>query len=459
MQNPEGVLQALRRITVCDPACGSGAYLLGMLQELLQLRASLFTARNVDTRSVYDRKLEIIQNNIYGVDIDPFAVNIAQLRLWLSLIVDFHIGHQGDEPPTLPNLDYKIEAGDSVLGPDPSGASPSEFDRLLVEQYVHAKAAYLTSHGDDKKRLHDEVEELQASIRTWARRGVGGQGFDWAIEFAEVFDDGGFDVVVANPPYVRQELIKDIKPALKNVYGDVYSGTADLYTYFYARAVQMLRTGGMLAFISSNKWFRANYGANLRRYLAKQYDVWSITDFGELPVFQTAATFPMIFVARKDQQDRTPTVFTQVKSLSEPYPDVAALIDQAGQQLPADAIKGDIWTLTNAAAAQRLRRMEQAGVPLGEYVKGKLFRGVLTGFNTAFVVNGETRAALIAQDLKSAEIIKPLAIGDDGIRSGGGNEYWRRGAGPMSAHGICEKRQDRTLLLLTGGGHGQDALH
>ncbi|MGH8104248.1 MAG: DNA methyltransferase, partial [bacterium] len=110
LKNPEPVLEALRRVKVCDPACGSGAYLLGMLHELLDLRACLFVTRKLDAISTYDRKLEIIQKNLYGVDNDPFAVNIARLRLWLSLAVDF----EGENPPPLPNLDFKIEAGDSL---------------------------------------------------------------------------------------------------------------------------------------------------------------------------------------------------------------------------------------------------------------------------------------------------------------------------------------------------------
>ncbi len=152
LRDPEAALGALRRITVCDPACGSGAYLLGMLQELLQLRASLFTARHVDTHSVYDRKLEIIQNNIYGVDLDPFAVNIAQLRLWLSLIVDFEVGREGDEPPKLPNLDYKIEIGDSLLAPDPSGGlQPDMFRQQQIADYFDAKKQYLEAHSEEKE--------------------------------------------------------------------------------------------------------------------------------------------------------------------------------------------------------------------------------------------------------------------------------------------------------------------
>lgn len=126
LRDPEPVLNALRAVKVCDPACGSGAYLLGMMHELLRLREALFAHRGVDSGTAYDRKLEIIQNNLYGVDIDLFAVNIA--KLWLSLAVDF----QGAKPPPLPNLDFKIECGGSLTAPDPQGI-PDLYRPLLVE--------------------------------------------------------------------------------------------------------------------------------------------------------------------------------------------------------------------------------------------------------------------------------------------------------------------------------------
>ena len=128
LPDPEAVLNALRRVRVCDPACGSGAYLLGMMQELLRLREALFAMRGLDAVTVYKRKLEIIEKNLYGVDKDVFAVNIAKLRLWLSLAVDF----EGEKPPPLPNLDFKIECGDSVTGPNPQEA-PDMFRKLLVQ--------------------------------------------------------------------------------------------------------------------------------------------------------------------------------------------------------------------------------------------------------------------------------------------------------------------------------------
>lgn len=167
-------------------------------------------------------------------------------------------------------------------------------------------------------------------------------GFDWQVEFAEV-----------------------------------YTGTSDLYVFFYARALQLLASGGILSFISSNKWFRANYGAKLRKHVADTTHVASITDFGDLPVFQSATAYPMIFVAQKGRNEiGGPTVLTQVKTLDPPYPDVAALVGEIGQPLPPDALDGSDWSLTDAATAARLRKMKAAGVPLGEYVKGKIYYGI-----------------------------------------------------------------------------------
>lgn len=417
LRDPEGALEALRSVRVCDPACGSGAYLLGMLHELLDLRASLFAARSLDPISNYDRKLEIIQRNLYGVDKDEFAVNIARLRLWLSLVVDF----EGEgKPPPLPNLDFKIEAGDSLTAPDPSGGL--ELDMVRDEQVSRLeglKAAFLKAHGEEKKRLRREIEGLRQEISAWAHPGGAVSGFDWQVEFAEVFagdangSGGGFEVILANPPYVRQELIKNLKPALKSVFPEVYTGTSDLYVFFYARALQLLRPGGMLAFISSNKWFRANYGAKLRKHIADTTHVTSITDFGDLPVFQSASAYPMIFTAQKDRNTTGATTLTQVKTLDPPYPDVAVLVREKGQPLPPDAVDGPEWSLTDAATAARLRKMRASGVPLGEYVKGQIYRGVLTGYNKAFVIDGAKREELISQDPNSAEIIKPFAVGKD----------------------------------------------
>ena len=414
--DPEGALDALKKIRVCDPACGSGAYLLGMLRELLDLRESLFRTRRIDPRTNYQRKLEIIQNNLYGVDKEEFAVNIARLRLWLSLVVDY----EGQSPPPLPNLEFKIEAGDSLMAPDPSGGF--EMDMVRDEQVSRLgglKAGFLKAHGEEKKRLRGEIDALRREISAWAHPGGAVGGFDWQVEFAEVFavDDedgeGGFDVVLANPPYVRMELFKEIKPTLRKNFPEVHTDRADLYVYFYGRALQLLGSGGMLAFISSNKWFQASYGKKLRKLVADTTHVTSITDFGDLPVFESATAYPMIFTAQKGRNKDGATAFAQVKTLDPPYPDVAAVVGEQGYSLPPEALDGSDWSLTDESTSARLRKMRASGIPLGEYVKGQIYRGVVTGLNKAFVISNVQRDELVAANPDSADIIKPLITGRD----------------------------------------------
>ena len=203
------VAGALSEVTVVDPACGSGAYLLGMMQELVELQTTLFNV-GADAKSLHQLKLEIIERNLYGVDIDEFAVNIAMLRMWLSLAIDF----EGEKPEPLPNLDFKVLRGDSLLAPDPSvgaqarddataqvalgrdSASMQELDRLKSEYMGATRIA-------DKETLKGRI----AAIREDLRRALGDASaipedcVDWRVELAEVFARGGFDIAVANPPY------------------------------------------------------------------------------------------------------------------------------------------------------------------------------------------------------------------------------------------------------------------
>lgn len=474
LRDPEAALAALKQVKVCDPACGSGAYLLGMLHELLEKREALFAARRLDAQTLYQRKLEIIQNNLYGVDLDPFAVNIARLRLWLSLIVDY----EGYPPPPLPNLDFKIEAGDSLTAPDPSGGlQPDLFRYGQVQEFLRLKNAYMSAHAgpEEKKQLLAQIKDLKAQIKTWAHGQVKDSSyenaFDWQVEFAEVFapsltpgplsspkgaptgreetafppgpspkeglpspaggrageqGKGGFDIVLANPPYVRQELIKDLKPALKRVYGPLFTGTADLYVYFYLRAHQLLKPGGTACFISSNKWLRAGYGETLRQHLLDEQAFRLVVDFGELPVFQTAATFPAIFLWQKrprwsaspagrgDRGEGIPTTWAVVKDLQACYEEgITEHVARIAQRVPAEQFGKGKPRLAAAHTADLRRRMEARGIPLGEYAKGKIYFGIKTGYNEAFLLDEAARQRLIAQDPRSAEIIKPLLVGDD----------------------------------------------
>jgi TaqI-like C-terminal specificity domain/Eco57I restriction-modification methylase len=408
------ILGALETITVVDPACGSGAYLLGMMQELLELENLLYNPSLIaKAEDTYRSKLRIIEKNVYGVDIDQFAVNTAMLRLWLSLIVDYE--GQGDPPP-LPNLDFKIACGDSLWGPDPQEIISDMFRTKcneMASELAALKAEYMLASGGEKDDLHRQIEAQMMSLqRMMVHTDVPKTAVDWRVAFADVFERGGFDVVVANPPYVRQELIKAQKPQLRDVYGALFSGTADLYVYFYYRALQLLCDGGMLVFISSNKWFRAAYGSKLRELLATRAAIYSITDFRDLPVFESATAYPMIFIAQRAGSPRA-AHFTEVPSLRPPYPDVHALTRRHGFDLPHGAIDGAEWRLTGMETIKRLKLMRVGTTPLGKYVGDRIFYGVKTGFNKAFVIDPATRDALIAADPNSAEIIKPFIVGRD----------------------------------------------
>ena len=460
LDHADTLRDALDRLRGVDPACGSGAYLLGLLQEMIALYSLLYNQRLTrDPRSLFDLKLHIISRSLYGTDIDPFATSIAMLRLWLSLSIE------ADAPTPLPNLDFKIETGDALLGPDPQ-AVPDLFRaqlRTRADVLVHLKDKYLRAHGREKAKARAAIEKEEADIRGRLEEQVGPGIIDWRVQFAEAFrpptaetytydgrfgfaatqgpqssftadeafTPGGFDIVLANPPYVRQEGVKrlGIKPRLKATYPHVYTGVADLYVYFYARAVQLLAPGGMLVFISSNKWFRAGYGSKLRDYLATNTRTRSITDFGSLPVFNAVA-YPMIYITRKGDPtaDATGPWHTRVDSLDPPYPDIKALIAERGERLAPSAVAGATWTLLRRDAAAVLDRMRAVGTPLGEYVDGQIYRGVLTGFNKAFIIDGRKRAELIEEDPRSGEVIKPLIIGDD-------IERWRIA------------RQDRWLIV------------
>ncbi|MFN6515875.1 MAG: Eco57I restriction-modification methylase domain-containing protein [Nostoc sp. CreGUA01] len=302
--------------------------------------------------------------------------------------------------------------GDSLIAP--SHATTGVIRHEFISQYRQKKAEYMRTHeGGKKQKLEQEINELKTQIALITHGSTQIAGFDWAVEFAEVFADGGFDIQLANPPYVRQELIKHLKPTLQKIYPAVYTGTADLYCFFYARALQLLKPGGMLAFISSNKWFRAKYGEKLKKHIADTCQVNSITDFGDLPVFKTAAVLVMIFIAENIYKTNNSSIFTQVKSLNNPYPDVKQIICEYGNTLPKYAFQGSNWILTDEKSACRIKKMESAGIPLEKYVNGQIYYGIKTGFNKAFIIDDAKRTQLINQDYKSAKIIRPLAVGDD----------------------------------------------
>ena len=400
IRDPEKVLKVLQTLRICDPACGSGAYLLGMMGELLRLREALFKSNRIDSKTTYQRKLDIIQQNLYGVDKDEFAVNIAMLRLWLSLAVDY----EEEVPEPLPNLDYKVATGDSLTGPAPEHLTLAN---PLIQEIQEYQAVYLVTHADaEKQELREVIAELKENLQGWQ---ANADEFVWQVEFPEVFQAGGFDIVIGNPPYVRQELIKPIKPILKRLFSEVYTGTADLYIYFYKRGTELLSGEGVLTYISSNKFLRAGYGKKLRAFFTDKTSLRKLLDFGSVPVFKASVDTCILLVENcmlngKDFFAATFRDKADIPRLSETFQERAF-------SMHTRDLSPDGWALTSSKGLRLLEKLKNIGTPIGRYMDGTLHRGMITGCNEALIIDAPTREYLIDEDAGSDELIKPLLRG------------------------------------------------
>ena len=393
--------EKLSDIAVCDPAVGSGAFLVGMMTEIVRSRSALTPYFNdVRERTPYHFKRHAIQNCLYGVDIDPGAVEIAKLRLWLSLVVD---EEDVKQIKPLPNLDYKITTGNSLFG-----IKRNLFNNDLFKQLEKLKPQYFDESDTDRKA------SLKSQIVGLIHRLINGnETFDFEIYFSEVFHGKqGFDLVIANPPYVRQESIKAFKPQLKQAFGAFYCGTADLYTYFYKRGVEILNPWGHLCFIAPNKFMRAGYGKNTRALLTGEATPKTIIDFGDLPIFD-ATTYPSILLVEKGKPEAAAK--TLVATFTEPsqLERLDATLAAVGFTMPIAALKSESWILERQDVLALMEKLRKAGKPLGEYVEGKFYYGIKTGLNEGFVIDEATRQRLIAEDPKSADLIKPWLRGRD----------------------------------------------
>jgi len=504
-RNAARIDELLATVTVCDPAIGSGAFPVGMMHEIVRARMALTPSleKTTDTfesgRSAYELKRHAIQHSLYGVDLDPGAVEIAKLRLWLSMVVDEdHIS----DIQALPNLDYKIMQGNSLLEefegvqlfddkvlrrPDAdheqSVAELKEKIRLLQAEAIRASTnAKIGAVGNIsserelkrlKKRLtalvprqtHEQIEldageswrrlarlqqlheqffhesnrkkkdeirkELERLEWDFMRATLREQGsetalaklerasakhkkpfFLWWLHFSEIKQqNGGFDIVLANPPFVRMELIMDEKPALKRRFPHLFAGRADLYVYFYGLALHILRDGGCLTFISSNTYLNSKFGEKLRRHCLEVATVRTLIDFAETKVFD-AVVEPAIIVMEKikvPEAEVRIVKWREDQSLDE-LPEVAK---HAGN-ISLSSFTNDPWRLETPTILRLLDHLKDQHVskPLGNYVEGDVLYGVKTGLNDAFVIDATTRERL-RKDLRNDEIIKPFLRGRD----------------------------------------------
>jgi len=407
-KNAKRIDDKLAEITVCDPAVGSGAFPVGMMSEIVKTRNVLTTFIKDNNRTIYNFKRHCIEHSLYGVDIDPGAVEIAKLRLWLSLVVD-EDDIKNIKP--LPNLDYKVVCGNSLLGVEENLFNNQFFNELEKLKPVYFNETNPTQKQEYKKQIDKLISEITS----------GHTEFDFKVYFSEVFHKkGGFDVVIANPPYVRQEVIRPLKPHLQKAFGNFYCGTADIYTYFYKCGINILKPGGHLCFIAPNKFMRAGYGKNTRELLTTQVTPKLVIDFGDLPIFD-ATTYPSILLIEKPLSPSPTTgegwgggeflaaIFTdpsQLERLEETLSDIAF-------PMPVTALSKEGWNLERPDVLSLMEKLRSSGVPLDEYVQGRFYYGIKTGLNEAFVIDAATREKLIAEDPVGAALIKPWLRGRD----------------------------------------------
>lgn len=409
-------------IKILDPACGSGSFLIGAYQYLLDWHISWYmeklvplikegktaTDREVqkllpvkpvpkkkgkkknrhagidydfpiyqmsetDWRLTSEEKKRILLNNIFGVDIDQQAVEVTKLSLLLKVLE----GEKGEriskqltitQERVLPSLHENIKCGNSLIGLDIYENIPSTLD-----------------NEEDLYRINP---------------------FDWNSGFPEVFEKGGFDAVIGNPPYVRQELLKGQKEYFKDRY-EVYHGSADLYAYFIEKGISLLKENGQFSYIVANKWMRANYGKPLRAWLSKK-PIEEIIDFGDLPVFKKATTYPCILRVSKGAPKQR---FKVVQVATLDFSDLSQYVKENGHSINQDSLDDNGWSLVDQNTRLLLDKLMKSGVPLGEYVEKKIYYGIKTGLNEAFVIGETTKDRLIAEDPKNAEVIKPFLAG------------------------------------------------
>ena len=308
----------------------------------------------------------------------------------------------------MPNLDYKVATGDSLTGPAPEQISLASH---LIDQIQEHQAEFLVTHTDpEKQRLREEIAELKGHLQEWQ---ASDDEFVWQVEFPEVFQEGGFDIVIGNPPYLHQkhERVRALKPTLKHLYPEVYTGTADLYVYFYKRGTELLRKRGILTYISSNTFLRVEFGKKLRVFLTDKVCLHRLLDFGSVPVFKATVDTCILLVEKVVPSGEA--FFAVTFCDKADVLDLSNVFQKRAFSMHACDLSLDGWTLTSPDVLGLLEKLQQIGTPLGKYVDDTFYRGMTTGCNDAFIISESVRQQLIAEDPRSVELIKPVLRGRD----------------------------------------------
>ncbi len=339
-------------ITICDPACGSGAFLNAALQFLMaehklidEMEAKL-TGSTIEFPGVEN---SILENNLYGVDINEESVEIARLALWLRTAKPHR---------KLSSLNNNIKCGNSLIS-DPEIA--------------------------------------------------GDKAFNWQEEFPQVFEKGGFDVVIGNPPYVHLENINETSTALAQT-GEfkTYNKRGDLYCIFVEKGFKIAKEHAYVSYIMPNKWMQAGYGKELREFMLSR-NLKRIIDFGDLQIFEGATTYPCIFIGKNDSEASTMKVSVLKQ---DKVTDFNLMISETEEIFALSEFTSDTWVISSKKEKEFLELLSQKHKSLSSIVEGA-YRGVLSGLSEAFLISEEVYQQIISADAKAVLVIKPFLQGRD----------------------------------------------
>ncbi|EBI2416948.1 class I SAM-dependent DNA methyltransferase, partial [Campylobacter jejuni] len=520
--------ELLNSIKICDPAVGSGHFLVSALNVMLSIYDELnlfdeefylevqndeilITGRKGEfieykrpstpkdkahliQQELFHTKKDIIENNLFGVDINPNSCEITKLRLWIELLKHSFYQSFDDENyhdlKTLPNIDINIKCGNSLVSYFETGKSLSHYPNIKerINKYKRIVKDYKEGFYTDKSHINQEIKNLKISFKNFCfadkfKKEMKGfndkcekyskkygnflaindenlkffvsanltlfdfdekeatkefanlkkeydnifnlesnHPFEWRFEFPEILDDDGnfkgFDLIIGNPPYIRQEELKELKPHLAKNY-KVYKGTSDIYTYFYELGFNVLKENGILSFITSNKYTRAGYGEALREFLLKNVKVLEYTDLNGIKVFDSATvdTSILCFEKSKSKDNKFKYLALSNEILKTCAYDIGLYKDFA--EFSQNSLSKESFTFSDENTSALKAKIERIGTPLKEWQGLNIYRGILTGYNEAFIITTEKRNEILAnckdeaEKERTAKLIRKMLRGRD----------------------------------------------
>ncbi|EIR9802356.1 Eco57I restriction-modification methylase domain-containing protein [Campylobacter coli] len=522
--------ELLNSIKICDPAVGSGHFLVSALNVMLSIydELNLFDEEfylevqndeilitnhkgefieykrpstpkdkaHLIQQELFHTKKDIIENNLFGVDINPNSCEITKLRLWIELLKHSFYQSFDDENyhdlKTLPNIDINIKCGNSLVSYFETGKSLSHYPNIKerINKYKRIVKDYKEGFYTDKNLIAKEIKNLQESFKNFCLKDKfnkeikqltnganeyskkygdfladehhdekfksffsknmfefsfdekvatkefanlkkeydnifnleSNHPFEWRFEFPEILDDDGnfkgFDLIIGNPPYIRQEELKELKPHLAKNY-KVYKGTSDIYTYFYELGFNVLKENGILSFITSNKYTRAGYGEALREFLLKNTYILKYIDLNGIKVFDSATvdTSILCFEKSKSKDNKFKYLALSNEILKTCAYNIGLYKDFA--EFSQNSLSKESFTFSDENTSALKAKIERIGTPLKEWQGLNIYRGILTGYNEAFIITTEKRNEILAnckdeaEKERTAKLIRKMLRGRD----------------------------------------------